>query len=497
MGPETAAHTHAHTHVDTQSSPLSAEKRSAAGMSMLAACVMTALKLLAGLLTGSLGLLSDAAHSGLDLLGAALTFFSVRISDKPADEDHPYGHGKIETLSAFTETFLMAVSCIWIVTEAVMRIFIHPVALSFTVWPFAVLGLSIAVDYTRARTLGRVAQRSGSQALEAVALHFSSDIWSSLAVALGLLASDLGVVFHQPWLRFADPVAALLVSAVILRFSWRLAHRTIAVLLDAAPAGSRRRIVDAISNLTGVLGVERVRVRRSGNGYFADLSVAVPRLDTFQHTEALVERITDTVERILPQTDVVVHTVPREGSSESIFDKIRGVASRNNVGLHDVSVHSTPGGFHVEQHLELPETMPLRDAHKFVCDIESQMRRELPEIRSVLTHIESEPDTIERPARLDKERSLEEALRRTVAELGDAVLDVHDIVVRHVGDRVYLSCHCTLPDDLPMHKVHDVITELENRFKLAYPQVSRVLIHPEPLADNKHERQSKESLVQN
>jgi hypothetical protein len=130
MGPETAASTAAHTHVDTQSSPLSAEKRSAAGWSVLAAFVMTALKLLAGLLTGSLGLLSDAAHSGLDLLGAALTYFSVRISDKPADEDHPYGHGKIETLSAFTETFLMAVSCIWIVSEAVMRIFVHPVALS-------------------------------------------------------------------------------------------------------------------------------------------------------------------------------------------------------------------------------------------------------------------------------------------------------------------------------------------------------------------------------
>ncbi len=487
----------AHTHVDRGSSPLSAEKRSAAGMSMLAACVMTALKILAGLLTGSLGLLSDAAHSGLDLLGAALTFFSVRVSDKPADEDHPYGHGKVETLSAFTETFLMAVSCLWIVSEAVLRIFVHPVALSFTVWPFAVLALSIAVDYTRARTLRRVAQRSGSQALEADALHFSSDIWSSLAVALGLLASDLGVVYHQPWLRFADPIAALLVSIVILRFSWRLAHRTIAVLLDAAPAGSRRRIVDAVGNLTGVLGVERVRVRRSGNGYFADLSVAVPRLDTFQHTEALVERITDTVEGILPQTDVVVHTVPREGSSESIFDKIRGVASRNNVGLHDVSVQATPGGFHVEQHLEVPEDMPLVEAHRFVCDIESQMRRELPEIRSVLTHIESEPATIERPASVDEDRHLEGALRRTVAQFKDSILDVHDIVLRHVGDRVHLSCHCTLPDNLPMHRVHDVITELEDRFKLACPQVSRVLIHPEPLADNKHERQSKESLVEN
>ena len=146
-------------------------KRTAALVSMLAACGMTALKLIAGLLTGSLGMLSDAAHSGLDLLGTALTLISVRISDKPADEEHPYGHARVETLSAFTETFLMGASCVWIVVEAVMRIFVAPVTVRPSVWPFAVLALSITVDLSRSRALKHVASISGSQALEADALH--------------------------------------------------------------------------------------------------------------------------------------------------------------------------------------------------------------------------------------------------------------------------------------------------------------------------------------
>src|ERR1700755_1464664 len=196
------------------------QKRVAALVSMLAACAMTALKLMAGLLTGSLGMLSDAAHSGLDLMGAALTFISVRISDKPADEDHTYGHARVETLSAFTETFLMGASCVWIVVEAVMRIFVAPVTVRPSIWPFAVLGLSITVDFSRSRALKHVALASGSQALEADALHFASDIWSSVAVAVGLAASYAGVRFGVGWLRFADPLAALVVSAVILRFAW-------------------------------------------------------------------------------------------------------------------------------------------------------------------------------------------------------------------------------------------------------------------------------------
>jgi cation diffusion facilitator family transporter len=462
------------------------QKRVAALMSMLAACGMTALKLIAGLLTGSLGMLSDAAHSGLDLLGTALTFFPVRISDKPADEDHPYGHARVETLSAFTETFLMGASCIWIVVEAVMRIFVAPVTVRPSVWPFAVLALSITVDLSRSRALKHVAAVSGSQALEADALHFASDIWASAAVAIGLAASYAGAHFGIGWLRFADPLAALVVSAVILRFAWGLARRTTFELLDTAPAGARQRIVRAVERIDGVVEVEQVRVRRSGNRVFADLRVAVPRFDTAEHIEVLVQRITDAVKTVAPGADVTVRTVPRHASGENIFDRIRGVAALNTVMLHDLGVQQDEGGLRVEQHIEVAESLPLVEAHRFVRDLEEQMYRAAPEVSNVLTHIESEPGTIEASETIEQDRRLEEDLRAAARALPE-IIDIHEVAVSRMGDRLHLSCHCTLPDALPMHRVHDVITSLEDRLKLERPEVYRMLVHPEPAADNRHE----------
>ncbi|HEY3989967.1 MAG TPA: cation diffusion facilitator family transporter [Acidobacteriaceae bacterium] len=465
------------------------QKRVAALMSMLAACGMTALKLIAGLLTGSLGMLSDAAHSGLDLLGAALTFASVRISDKPADEDHPYGHARVETLSAFTETFLMGASCVWIVVEAIIRIFVAPVTVRPSVWPFAVLALSITVDLSRSRALKHVAAVSGSQALEADALHFASDIWSSAAVALGLAASYAGVHFGIAWLRYADPLAALVVSAVILHFAWGLARRTTYELLDTAPAGAQQRIARAVERIEGVVDLERVRVRRSGNRVFADLRVAVPRFDTAEHIEVLVQRITAAVKAVVPGIDATVRTIPRQVLGENIFDRIRGVAALNNVTLHDLSVEQEKGGLHVEQHIEVAESLPLVEAHRFVCELEEQMYRAAPEVSNVLTHIESEPATIEASATLEHDRRLEEDLRAAARTLPE-IIDIHEVAVSRMGDRLHLSCHCTLPDALPMHRVHDVITSLEDRLKLERPEVYRMLVHPEPETDNRHERRS-------
>ena len=472
------------------------QKRSAALMSVLAACGITALKLIAGLLTGSLGMLSDAAHSGLDLMGAALTLFSVHISDKPADEDHTYGHAKVETLSAFTETFLMGASCVWIVVEAIIRIFFSPVAVRPSLWPFAVLALSIAVDATRARRLKHIAAQSGSPALEADALHFASDIWSSVAVALGLAATYAGVHYGIAWLRFADPLAALAVSVVILRFAWKLARRTTHELLDAAPVGGRQRIVRAVEQIDGVMALEQVRVRRSGSDVFADLTVAVPRFHTAEHIESMVQQITAAVKEALPGSDVIVRTVPRQNMGESTFDRIRGVAARNNVMLHDLSIQQEPTGLRVEQHIEVAETLPLQQAHKFVCDLEAQIYRELPEVQDVLTHIESEPATIEQPARMEEDRRLEEDLR-AVAQTLPEVIDIHEVFVSRLNDRLHLACHCTLPDDLPMQRVHDVITSLEDRMKLERPEVYRMLVHPEPRTDNRHERRRCDSAHAN
>ncbi len=464
---------------------LQAEKRSVALRSVLAACCMTALKLVTGLLTGSLGMLSDAAHSGLDLVGAALTYFSVRLSDKPADEDHTYGHAKVENLSAFVETFLMLASCLWIAYEAIGRIFFHPVEIKLAVWPFLVLITSIAVDFWRSRQLNQVARRTGSAALEADALHFASDIWASVAVLLGLAAAWIGHAFGIRWLRFADPVAAIVVSLMIFRFSWELARKTVQDLLDATPVEARSRIIEEVGRTDGVLAVDQARVRRSGTSYFADLTLSLSRQLTFQRTEELVHEATEAVQRVLPNADVVIHTVPRPTVAESIFDRVRAVASRNNVGLHDVSIQSYDGKLHVEQHVEVPETMALRTAHTFVRGIEDEIRKELPQVGSVLTHIESEPATIERPVTLDRDRRIERHLREAAAQLPE-IIDIHEVIVGRSGDHLQLSCHCTLPDELEMQRVHEVITSLEDRFKLGCPEVYRVLIHPEPASDNRH-----------
>jgi cation diffusion facilitator family transporter len=462
----------------------SQEKQRVARHSMAAATVMTLLKIGAGILSGSLGVLSDAAHSGLDLVGAALTYFSVHVSDKPADEDHTYGHGKIENLSAFSEAGLMALSCAWIIWEAVQRIFYHAVELHHSLWPVLVLATSIGVDIWRSRQLRAVAVRTGSPALATDAFHFASDIWATAAVLVGLGAAWVGERFQIAALRYADPVAALVVSLMILRMTVRVGHEAVAALVDEIPAETRRRLVREVERVDGVLAVERARVRRAGAGYFADVTLALPRRYTFEHTGELVEAATAAVQRALPGADVVIHTVPRETKAESIFDRVRAVAARNNVSVHELSIQTHHGRLQVELHVELDETLALRDAHNFVTAMEAEILRNVPEVDSVLTHIESEPATIEHPEEEDVEdRRIEQALRSAAAGFPE-IVDVHAMTVGRTGEHISLTCHCTLPDELPMSRVHQVITALEDRFKLECPEVFRVTIHPEPVTDN-------------
>jgi cation diffusion facilitator family transporter len=462
----------------------SAEKRRVALHSMLAAAVMTLLKLGAGLLSGSLGVLSDAAHSGLDMVGSALTFFSVQVSDRPADADHTYGHGKFENFSSFGEVLLMAVSSGWIIWEAIQRIVHNDMEVRHSVWPVAVVLCSIAVDFWRSRRLRDVAERTGSSALATDAFHFASDIWSSLAVLCGLGVGWAGSIFGIAVLRYADPLAAVMVSLLILRLTLKLGREAVSVLLDEIPAETRGRLIEDVTRVPGVLSVEQARVRRAGAGYFADLTVALPRQYTFEHTGELVRAATEAVHRTLPEADVVIHTVPRQARAESIFDRVRAVAARNNVSVHELSVQSHRGKLRVEQHLELDEALPLLKAHDFVCLLEAEILREVPEIDGVLTHIESEPATIEPPGeRVEADRRIEQAMQSAAAQI-PAIVDVHEILVSRSAEHIQVSCHCTLPDDLTMERVHVAITELEDRFKLECPEVYRVTIHPEPVTDN-------------
>jgi cation diffusion facilitator family transporter len=460
------------------------EKKAVALNSIYAAVGITSLKVIVGITSGSLGILSEAAHSGLDLVAAAITYFSVRVSDKPADADHQYGHAKFENFSAFLETGLLLLTCIWIVYEACKRLFFHTVEIEPTVWAFVVMTASIIVDYWRSRRLRAIAEKYDSQALYADALHFSTDIGSSAVVILGLALVWAGREYSLPLLKNADPAAALVVAGVVVYVSWRLARQTIDALLDAAPTGVRTRIIREVYGVDGVLEVDRVRIRKAGSRYFADVSVAMSRNVTFQKSEQVSNEVAERVRAVLPDADVVVNAVSRASRQESLFDKIRAVATRNNLNLHDISVQDLEGRLHVEQHVELDETLSLKEAHDRVTRLEGEMKQDIGEIASILTHIESEPATIETGDGLVRSPGFEQRLQSVTSGFPE-VVDVHDLTFKRVGGRLYLSLHCTMLDDLPLSRVHDIQTALEGRFRQEVPDLFRVLIHPEPQTDNR------------
>ncbi len=463
-----------------------AEKGAVAQNSVMAAVAITLFKAIVGFSTGSLGILSEAAHSGLDLIAAIITMVSVRVADKPADADHQYGHGKFENFSAFLETALLLLTCVWIVYEAVRRLFFHrgpPV--EATLAAFMVMLFSMVTDWWRSRALKRIAIRYDSQALAADALHFSTDIWSSFAVIIGLALVWTANHFKIGWLHAADPVAALMVAAVIVYVSSRLARQTIDALLDAAPAGARANILTVVAGVRGVLEVDRVRIRRGGNRYFVDLSIGLSRTVTFQRSEQVAAEVTEAVRQVLPEADVVVHTAARAPRSENLFDRVRAVATHSNLNVHDISVQDLGHGqLHVEQHLELAENLTLKDAHDVVTQLESEMRSGIPEITSILTHMESEPATIESVDNVQHDLTLERRLQKIVKEFSPEVLDVHEVRVKRVGGKMYVSCHSTMQDGLPLSRVHELSTAMEIRFKQKAPELFRVLIHTEPQTDN-------------
>jgi cation diffusion facilitator family transporter len=288
------------------------EKNRAALNSVGAALFLTTMKLVVGILSGSLGILAEAAHSGLDFGAAIITLVAVRAASKPPDPGHAYGHGKVENLSALAETLLLLATCVWIVRESIHRLVSGHAQVEASIWAFAVMLISIAVDFSRSRMLFRVAARHRSQALEADALHFSTDVWSSSVVILGLIGVRLAAWF--PSLGFlveADAVAALMVAVLVVWVSGRLGLRTIQALVDASPAGAADRIKARVEALEGVDDCHAVRVRHSGPHYFVDLHITLDGDQPLHAAHALTERVEQVVAEILPDADVMVHPEPR------------------------------------------------------------------------------------------------------------------------------------------------------------------------------------------
>jgi cation diffusion facilitator family transporter len=280
------------------------EEKSWAALTSLAAAVgLTAFKIVIGAMTGSLGILAEAAHSGLDLVAALITYLAVRFSGRPADRTHLYGHGKIENLSALFETLLLLVTCVWIVHEAIQRLQSQRVEVEVTFWSFAVMAVSIAVDVSRSRMLFAAARKFNSQALEADALHFQTDIWSSAVVIFGLAATKFGY-------PAADTVAALGVSAVVVWASVRLGRRTVDALLDSAPEGMEQRIAEIVASVEGVRDCHNLRIRHSGPVLFIDLHVLLDGRQSLADAHALTEVIEAAIQAIAPEADITVHPEP-------------------------------------------------------------------------------------------------------------------------------------------------------------------------------------------
>ena len=289
-------------------------KTSAALSSVIAAVGLTAFKIIVGVATNSLGILAEAAHSALDLMAAVMTFFAVRVADKPADKQHPFGHGKIENISALFETLLLLATSGWIIYEAVHRLTAPEVHVEISIWSFIVMGTSIVIDVSRSRMLYAAAKKHNSQALEADALHFSTDIWSSSVVILGLILVLVARWFPSlTFLEKGDAIAALVVAAIVIFVSSELGMRSIQALLDAAPRNDERdRIIQEVSKMEEIADVHAVRIRSSGAGWFVDMHVTMNGRMSLKRSHAITEKIEERVREILPGADVTVHMEPLE-----------------------------------------------------------------------------------------------------------------------------------------------------------------------------------------
>ena len=460
------------------------EKKRAALLRVASALVLVSLKTFLVLRTASLGVLSEALHSGLDLVAAIITFLSVRVSDAPADVRHPYGHGKFENFSAFVETGLLLLTALYIIYEAFARLFFRSVHIAPSITAIVILLFALAIDVTRARALSHVAKKFSSEALEADALHFSTDVWSTVVVISGIGLVWAGETWNMPYLIYADALAGLAVAAVILWVGSQLGRRTVDALLDAAPEGLQQEIARTIARMDGVLDVDRVRVRRAGNRHFVDATVSVARTASLEQVHELSDAIEKRVGEIVP-SDVMVHAEPRAPQGEHLFEAIRAVAQRMGLGIHDLSALQQQGQLFVELHLEVDENLSLRDAHRQATKLEEGIRELRDGPIEVNIHIEPLGRQIATPDSGAGEmkqlsRSVEQFLNSLPAEF-DELVNCHDVRTRQVAHHILVSCHCTMKGALPITQIHDVLATLEDRVKERFPQIHRVTIHPEPL----------------
>lgn len=457
-------------------------KEKVAIVSMAASGGLTLAKLAVGLMTGSLAILSEAAHSGLDFAATVITYYAVRISGKPADEDHQYGHGKFESIAALAETallFLLSGIIIWESGKRLIGGEVH--AVETNIWAFGVMIASIVVDFFRARALRKVAKETTSQALEADALHFSSDMWSSLAALAGLAAIALGY-------PMADLIAAVFIAILICVAGWRLGKHNIDTLTDIAPPGVAEEMTAIARKVPDVVSIPRLRVRQVGPQTFADVEAAISRTLPFDRVDALKGEIAKAILEKFPDAEVNVITEARALNDESVMEQIMVIARNQGCAVHHVTVHQLENKLSVSLDLEVDGILSLGEAHEIASRLENAIRAELGGSNvEVETHIEPmQTDGMkgaDAPAALRDE--LAKALQNLVKE--DAIVkNVHSVRVRETPRGLVVNFHCYAAPNESVEAVHRAVDELERDFLAARPEVHRAIGHAEPPAAKPH-----------
>ncbi len=455
------------------------EKRRVAAISVGVATTLTLLKLGAGLATGSLGILAEAAHSGLDLMAAFVTFLAVSISSRPPDQQHHYGHGKIENISALFETLLLLITCVWIIYEAVQRLFFTSVSIEPSIWAFAVMFIALGSLFWISRLLYRTAIKYQSQALEADALHFKTDIWSTIVVILGLTLVVIGDVTGQLWLTKADAVAALIVALIVVRVSLQLGRRTVEALIDTAPPGLGVAIEQRIVQVPGVEHVDAVRVRTSGPETFADVTISVSNSLPLEEAHSVAVAVENAVREVAPDSDVMVHTDPHD-TTENVLEQVRLVAARMRLDVHNIAVQRIGGHVYVALDLEVAPNLSLGDAHELASALERRLREEIVSIARIDTHIEPRPQAVTTGHDVTAQQpQIVAAVKQAIQGL-PLISGYHSITVLRSDGDYNVSVHCTFDPATPIADVHEVSDTLSQRVRAELPSVHRVVVHTEP-----------------
>lgn len=460
-------HSHSHSHAE--------RKEQAAAWSIVASAVITVGKGVAGFMTGSLALISDAAHSVVDVAATTLTYVAVRTANKPADDKHHYGHGKVESLAALFETALLFILSGAVAYEGIRRLLAGE---SDITWSWAAIGVllaSIIIDATRWYQLNKVARETRSEALAADALHFSSDLVNSVLVLAAFGAAAYG--YPQ-----ADSLVAIGVALFIAFAGFRLAKQTLDSLLDTAPAGVTEEIRTAIAAVSGVASVESLKIRAAGPQLFVEVEIGVSRQLPLDRLSAIKEAITEAVHQSRDDAIVTVTATPRALDNETILERVLLIAAKRRVPVHHVTVQTLNGRIAVSLDIEVDGRMSLGSAHIVASRLEAAIRDELGADTEVETHIEPlvTANLEGRDVAAETVADVSSSLARHAKTIG-TIEDVHSVRVRGTDHGLIVNYHCRVDPMLDVARVHEKVDELEHLVRSDVPSITRIVSHTEPL----------------